>query len=180
MRMRVWMWMTRRHGRSRVGMRRCRWMNDVASRIGYGTNVSSRCRRRDMFPQSSSSVTEPYLNPGFWQSRPLSKFLSNVNVRILSLLECSFQFVQLVSREGRPASSLLPFQRNPWFALAIGSRTCFPYKKSVLKMNKNEIWFIHKFTWESRNIISLELNSYCVTNGNHNHKLSQLLEISSR
>lgn len=100
-------------------------MNNVTGRIGDGTDVSSGRRRRDMFPQSGSSIAEPHLDPGFRQSRPLGKLLPDVDVRILCLLERPFQLVQLMSREGRPAPALLPFQRDPRFALAIGSGTRF-------------------------------------------------------
>jgi hypothetical protein len=46
-----------------------------------------------------------YLNPSFVQFRDPGQFFSHINIRIVTLAEGCFQFLQLLLRERRPMSS---------------------------------------------------------------------------
>lgn len=119
--------MTRRDCRSGMRMRSRRRMKNVrSSRVGNwpdGPDVAGSGRRRQLFPESSSTVAEPDLNPRLGKFSPLCQFLSGIYVRVLSPLEGSFELVKLMCCERCPAPPLFSFQRNTRFALAIRTGT---------------------------------------------------------
>lgn len=94
-----------------------------------GTVQRSRRRERcrgsaswstgDLLPQASPAVTEPHLNACLGELCTLSQFLPGVDIRVLSALKGTLQFVELDRGEGGARSSLFPLERDARFTVAV-------------------------------------------------------------